>query len=60
MHTKHKNKYRIQSLDFLGSQFKIGYSTLTGKFQTKLGGYLTILMSVLSTTMFFIVMSQFF
>ena len=53
-------KYGIQNLDFLGSKFKIGYSTLTGKFQTKLGGYLTILMGLLSTSMFFIVMSQFF
>ena len=54
------SKYGIQSLDFLGDKFKIGYSTLTGKFQTKLGGYLTILMGLLSTSMFFIVMSQFF
>ena len=55
-----QTKYGIQNADLLGSKFKIGYSTLTGKFQTKLGGYLTILMGLLSTSMFFIVMSQFF
>ena len=60
MGKKNQSKYGIQSLDFLGDKFKIGYSTLTGKFQTKLGGYLTILMGLLSTSMFFIVMSQYF
>ena len=55
-----KHKHGVQSVDFLGSKFKIGYSTLTGKFQTKLGGYLTILMGLLSTGFFFVVMSQFF
>ena len=50
----------IQSVDLLGDHFKIGYSTITSRFQSKLGGYLTILMGVLSTSMFFIVMSQFF
>ena len=50
----------IKSLDLLGDQFKIGFSTITGKFQSKFGGYLTIFMAVLSTSMFFIVMSQFF
>ena len=53
-------KHGIESLDLLGDQFKIGYSTLTGRFQSKVGGYLTILMGILSTSMFFIVMSQFF
>ena len=57
---KNQSQYSIQTLDFLGSKFKIGYSTLTGKFQTKVGGYLTILMGVLSTGFFFVVMSQFF
>ena len=60
MPTTNSIKYGIQSLDFLGSKFKIGYPTLTGKFQTKLGGYLTILMGILSTAFFFIVMSQYF
>ena len=60
MRSPNSSKYGVQNLDFLGTKFKIGYSTITGKFQTKLGGYLTILMSVLSTTMFFIVMSQYF
>ena len=55
-----KSKYGIQNLDFLGSKFKIGYSTLTGKFQTKVGGYLTILMGLLSTGFFFVVMSEYF
>ena len=58
--TNKNQKYGIQNLDFLGDKFKIGYSTLTGKFQTKLGGYLTILMGLLSTGFFFVVMSQFF
>ena len=58
--TSKNSKYGIQSLDVLGSKFKIGYSTLTGKFQTKLGGYLTILMGVLSSGFFCIIMSQFF
>ena len=54
------SKYSIKNLDFLGDKFKIGYSTPNGKFQSKLGGYITILMGVLSTSMFFVVMSQFF
>ena len=60
MSNPQNSKYGIQNLDFLGSKFKIGYSTLTGKFQTKVGGYLTILMGLLSTGFFFVVMSQFF
>ena len=60
MRASKNTKYGIQSVDFLGSKFKIGYSTVTGKFQTKLGGYLTILMGLLSTSMFFVVMSQYF
>ena len=54
------SKCSIKNLDFLGDKFKIGYSTPNGKFQSKLGGYITILMGVLSTSMFFVVMSQFF
>ena len=54
------SRFGIKSLDVLGSKFTIGYPTATGKLQTTLGGYLTILMGLLSTTMFVIVMSQFF
>ena len=57
---KNSGKYGVQNLDFLGDKFKISYPTSTGNFQTKLGGYLTILLSVFSTSMFFLVMSQFF
>ena len=55
-----KFKYSIENLDTLGDNFKIGYSTHSGKFQTKVGGYLTIFMSLLSIGVFFVVMSQFF
>ena len=58
--TKSSSGFGIKTLDVLGSKFKIGYPTTTGKLQTTLGGYLTILMGLLSTTMFIIVMSQFF
>ena len=55
-----KPKYGVESLDTLGENFKLGYSTHNGKLQTKIGGYLTILMSLLLIGMFFVVMSQFF
>ena len=54
------SKFGVKTLDALGSNFKINYPTITGKLQTSFGGYLTILMGLLSTTMFVIVMSQFF
>ena len=53
-------KYGIENLDFLGDKFKIDYSTITGNFQIKLGGDVTILMGILSMSMSLVVMSQLF
>ena len=58
--SKKSSTHGIKNLDVLGTKFRIGFPTRTGKLQTTLGGYLTIVMGLLSTTMFVIVMSQFF
>ena len=49
-----------QSLDMLGSRFSLGFPTLTGKFQTSFGGYLTLLMGIFSGAAFIVIFSQFF
>ena len=48
------------SLDMLGTKFSLGFPTLTGKFQTKLGGYVTLLMALLFGAAFIVIFSQFF
>ena len=57
---KPSTRFSVQSLDILGEKFKIGFWTLTGRTQTKLGGYLTILMSLISLSIFVVITSQYF
>ena len=49
-----------QSLDMLGTKFSLSFPTLTGRFQTAFGGYLTLLMGIFSGTAFLVIFSQFF
>ena len=55
-----KCKWSIKSLDILGDKFKLNFSTKSGKFQTALGGYLTIAISLLSLATFVVILSQYF
>ena len=48
------------SLDILGSKFSLRFPTLTGKFQTAFGGYLSIIMALFSGAAFMVIFSQFF
>ena len=55
-----KKGFGMKSLDVLGSKFNLSFTTPTGKFQTKLGGYLTVMMVVIATSCFALIMSQYF
>ena len=52
--------YGMKSLDILGDKFTLGYSTLTGKFQTTLGGYITIIVTLVTVIATFGIMAQYF
>ena len=57
---KTKRSLSIKSLDFLGQKFSLAFATNTGKFQTTLGGYVTLLMCLITLATFCAVMSQYF
>ena len=50
----------MKSLDVLGSQFNMSYGTLTNKFQTTLGAFLSIGLGIISCILFVIIISQYF
>ena len=57
----HKNcACSIKSLDILGKKFTLKFDTKNGKFQTTLGGYLTIIMSLISFATSVVILSQYF
>ena len=58
--SQQKQSLGLKSLDFMGSKFSLTFPTPTGRFQTNLGGSITILMGVVSVTTFVVVMSQYF
>ena len=47
-------------LDMLGQNFSLGFPTTTGKYQTSLGGYLTVFMGLFSLSAFAVIFSQLF
>ena len=55
-----KRPFTIQGLDILGGKFDLTFKTTSGKFQTQLGGYVTLAVSILSTACFLFIMSQYF
>ena len=55
-----KSKVGLHSLDMLGSKFSMNFSTSTGRFQTQMGGIITILLGLISIATFLVVMSQYF
>ena len=58
--TRKKSKFGLHYLDMLGSKFSLSFSTPTGRFQTNMGGALTILLGLVSVVTFLVVMSQYF
>ena len=57
---REKQSVGLKSLDFMGSKFSLTFPTPTGRFQTNLGGSITILMGIVSVSFFVVVMSQYF
>ena len=55
-----KSSIGLKTIDFMGSSFSLNFATLSGKFQTHLGGSITILMGIISIAAFVSVMSQYF
>ena len=56
-----KNNSRgIKSLDILGNKFSLTFPTSSGKFQTSLGGYITIAMTIVGLGISLVVLSQYF
>ena len=58
--TKKKAPIGIQSLDMLGGTFKMNYKSMTGRFQTKVGGYLSIALGLAISALFVLIGSQYF
>ena len=50
----------LKTIDFMGTNFNLNFNTISGKFQTHLGGSITILMGIISVGAFYMVMSQYF
>ena len=55
-----QSKPGFHTLDILGSKFNFSFNSVTGKFQTSLGGYITILMTIFSLGAFTLIASQLF
>ena len=50
----------IKSLDIMGERFKFGYSKKTKKFQTNLGGCVSLIVTILSFAALILILSQYF
>ena len=55
-----KQPWGIRSLDILGKKFSLSFETSSGKFQTSLGGYLTLALTLISLGTFVLIFSQYF
>ena len=55
-----KNSSVVQTIDLIGSKFSLGFSSTTGAFQTRLGGYLTVLLGMVSMVVLVNIMYQYF
>ena len=49
-----------KSLDMLGAKFSLGYPTPNGTFQTSLGGYVTIILGMITMSAFVLIFAQYF
>ena len=54
------SKLSTASLDFNGTEFDLEFASKNGKFQTKLGGYLTLILSFITILAFILSASQLF
>ena len=54
------SRINLSSLDILGSPFRLNFSSKNGKFQTKFGGYITLVISFATIIAFILVASQLF
>ena len=57
---KPKNSSPVQAIDLFGGKFNLRFSSKTGTFQTKLGGYLTVLLGTASIVIMVNIMYQYF
>ena len=55
-----KESMSLKKIDCMGSNFSLKFPTLSGKFQTHLGGLITILVGIVSIGAFAVIMSQYF
>ena len=55
-----KSKLSVRTVDFLGGSFNLSYSTSTGKHQTLIGGYVTILLGLVILSSSVLIFSQYF
>ena len=59
-HPKGKNNLSFQAIDFMGGDFSLSYHTATGKHQTMIGGYVTIILGITVITSSLVIFSQYF
>ena len=57
--SKQKNSSGIRALDLIGGKFNLGFSSATGAYQTKLGGYITVLLGLISLGFLAHIISQY-
>ena len=55
-----KRGWSLKGLDLLGNKFSLSFSTNSGKFQTNLGGYITLALTLISLGTFILIFSQYF
>ena len=55
-----KTSWSVKGLDILGTKFSLSFKRSSGKFQTQLGGYITLAVSFISIASFIFIMSQYF
>ena len=55
-----KSKLSVRTIDFMGGSFNLSYSTSTGKHQTLIGGYVTILLGLVVLSSSLLIFSQYF
>ena len=55
----HRSNHFLRSVDLIGSKFQLSFKSSTGTFQTKLGGFITILLGIVSLGILAHILSQY-
>ena len=59
-HQPSSGRFNIRSLDIFGQTFSLSFFSTSGRFQTQLGGYVTIIMVVIGLALLVFFVAQYF